>query len=91
MNNSMFRFLSPLSAVPLVALSGFGLYEFGFPVVCIFATRTNPYFLAICFIIIMCDSHSFDCGCKIIACKMRGNWTARNHHPSSIFTGNNIK
>ncbi|XP_039062077.1 nucleobase-ascorbate transporter 7-like [Hibiscus syriacus] len=24
------RFLSPLSAVPLVALSGFGLYEFGF-------------------------------------------------------------
>ncbi|XAR65028.1 hypothetical protein NMG60_11008971 [Bertholletia excelsa] len=24
-------FLSPLSAVPLVALSGFGLYEFGFP------------------------------------------------------------
>ncbi|XWS68955.1 hypothetical protein CRYUN_Cryun04dG0138200 [Craigia yunnanensis] len=26
------RFLSPLSAVPLVALSGFGLYEFGFPV-----------------------------------------------------------
>ncbi|KAL8097958.1 nucleobase-ascorbate transporter 6-like [Apium graveolens] len=25
------RFLSPLSAVPLVALSGFGLYEFGFP------------------------------------------------------------
>ncbi|XWS22555.1 hypothetical protein CRYUN_Cryun29cG0046500 [Craigia yunnanensis] len=26
------RFLTPLSAVPLVALSGFGLYEFGFPV-----------------------------------------------------------
>ncbi|BBG94115.1 Xanthine/uracil permease family protein [Prunus dulcis] len=26
------RFISPLSAVPLVALSGFGLYEFGFPV-----------------------------------------------------------
>lgn len=26
------RFVSPLSAVPLVALSGFGLYEFGFPV-----------------------------------------------------------
>ncbi|XVE85018.1 hypothetical protein DITRI_Ditri17bG0058800 [Diplodiscus trichospermus] len=26
------RLLSPLSAVPLVALSGFGLYEFGFPV-----------------------------------------------------------
>ncbi|XP_041015679.1 nucleobase-ascorbate transporter 6-like [Juglans microcarpa x Juglans regia] len=26
------RFLSPLSAAPLVALSGFGLYEFGFPV-----------------------------------------------------------
>ncbi|KAG5017269.1 hypothetical protein JHK85_023405 [Glycine max] len=26
------RFLSPLSAVPLVALSGFGLYELGFPV-----------------------------------------------------------
>lgn len=25
------RFLSPLSAVPLVALSGFGLYELGFP------------------------------------------------------------
>lgn len=29
---SMFsRYLSPLSAVPLVALAGFGLYEFGFP------------------------------------------------------------
>nr|GMD16990.1 nucleobase-ascorbate transporter 7-like [Ipomoea batatas] len=27
------RFISPLSAVPLVALSGFGLYEFGFPLV----------------------------------------------------------
>lgn len=26
-----FRFLSPLSAVPLVALVGFGLYELGFP------------------------------------------------------------
>ncbi|KAI3762396.1 hypothetical protein L1987_52826 [Smallanthus sonchifolius] len=25
------RLLSPLSAVPLVALAGFGLYEFGFP------------------------------------------------------------
>ncbi|KAF7135413.1 hypothetical protein RHSIM_Rhsim08G0168900 [Rhododendron simsii] len=25
------RFLSPLAAVPLVALAGFGLYEFGFP------------------------------------------------------------
>nr|GEU87997.1 nucleobase-ascorbate transporter 6 [Tanacetum cinerariifolium] len=25
------RFLSPLSATPLVALAGFGLYEFGFP------------------------------------------------------------
>ncbi|KAL0318413.1 UNVERIFIED_CONTAM: Nucleobase-ascorbate transporter 6 [Sesamum angustifolium] len=25
------RFLSPISAVPLVALAGFGLYEFGFP------------------------------------------------------------
>ncbi|KAH7658278.1 Xanthine/uracil/vitamin C permease protein [Dioscorea alata] len=29
---SMFsRYLSPLSAAPLVALAGFGLYEFGFP------------------------------------------------------------
>lgn len=25
------RFLSPISAVPLVGLVGFGLYEFGFP------------------------------------------------------------
>lgn len=30
------RFLSPLAAVPLVALSGFGLYEFGFPGVTIY-------------------------------------------------------
>ncbi|XP_031092325.1 nucleobase-ascorbate transporter 6-like [Ipomoea triloba] len=29
------RFLSPISAVPLVALAGFGLYEFGFPGVAI--------------------------------------------------------
>ncbi|KAM7484270.1 hypothetical protein LguiA_000279 [Lonicera macranthoides] len=28
---NVIRFMSPLSAVPLVALSGFGLYEFGFP------------------------------------------------------------
>ena len=28
---SFFRFLSPLSAVPLVSLVGFGLYELGFP------------------------------------------------------------
>ncbi|XP_024990249.1 nucleobase-ascorbate transporter 6-like [Cynara cardunculus var. scolymus] len=27
------RFMSPLSAVPLVTLAGFGLYEFGFPLV----------------------------------------------------------
>ncbi|KAG5604397.1 hypothetical protein H5410_025889 [Solanum commersonii] len=27
------RLISPLSAIPLVALSGFGLYEFGFPLV----------------------------------------------------------
>ena len=26
-----FRYLSPLSAAPLVALVGFGLYELGFP------------------------------------------------------------
>lgn len=25
------RFLSPLSAVPLISLAGFGLYELGFP------------------------------------------------------------
>lgn len=30
-----FRLLSPLSAVPLVTLAGFGLYELGFPLVCI--------------------------------------------------------
>ncbi|KAL7161586.1 hypothetical protein ACSBR2_042119 [Camellia fascicularis] len=28
---NVMRFLSPLSAVPLVALAGYGLYEFGFP------------------------------------------------------------
>lgn len=28
------RFLSPLSVVPLVALVGFGLYQLGFPQVC---------------------------------------------------------
>ncbi|KAM0033610.1 hypothetical protein Hdeb2414_s0016g00488101 [Helianthus debilis subsp. tardiflorus] len=27
------RFMSPLSAVSLVALTGYGLYEFGFPLV----------------------------------------------------------
>lgn len=32
----MFRFMSPLSVVPLVTLTGFGLYEFGFPLVCTF-------------------------------------------------------
>jgi len=31
---TFFRLLSPLSAVPLVALAGFGLYEHGFPLVC---------------------------------------------------------
>lgn len=30
------RILSPLSAVPLVALAGFGLYELGFPSVRLF-------------------------------------------------------
>lgn len=33
------RFLSPLSAVPLVSLVGFGLYEFGFPGV----SRNSPH------------------------------------------------
>ena len=28
---SFFRFLSPLSAAPLVSLVGFGLFELGFP------------------------------------------------------------
>ena len=27
------RFLRPIAAVPLGALSGFGVYEFGFPVI----------------------------------------------------------
>ena len=84
-----FRFLSPLSAVPLVALSGFGLYELGFPVVSIFATRTSPCFVVffLYFKIITCDSHSFDWCFWILACKMCGDWAARNLHPNSIFTG----
>lgn len=39
---SNFRFISPLSAIPLVAMSGFGLYEFGFPlVICLCHIRRN--------------------------------------------------
>nr|GMD21203.1 nucleobase-ascorbate transporter 7 [Ipomoea batatas] len=37
------RFISPLSAVPLVALSGFGLYEFGFPLVCSYKCHLGIY------------------------------------------------
>lgn len=44
-----FRFLSPLSAVPLVALAGFGLYELGFPAVsvtCLFSSvLRGPFFV----------------------------------------------
>ncbi|GFY88321.1 Xanthine/uracil permease family protein [Actinidia rufa] len=43
------RFLSPLSAVPLVALTGFGLYEFGFPLVtkCVEIGLPQLFFLVI--------------------------------------------
>jgi hypothetical protein len=40
--HSVHRFLSPLSAVPLIALTGFGLYELGFPGV---SSRLSPDFL----------------------------------------------
>lgn len=36
----------------------------------------------------MCDSRSCDRGRSILACKMCGDWTTRNHHPSSVFAGN---
>nr|GEU31304.1 nucleobase-ascorbate transporter 6-like [Tanacetum cinerariifolium] len=43
------RFMSPLSAVPLVALSGYGLYELGFPLVakCIEIGLPELFFLLI--------------------------------------------
>lgn len=56
------RFMSPISAVPLVALSGFGLYEFGFPLVSIENTiqRKNcqkPAFILVSqYLFKLCDS-----------------------------------
>lgn len=32
----IFRFFSPVGMVPVIALTGFGLFNRGFPVVCLF-------------------------------------------------------
>ena len=55
-----FRLMSPLSTVPLVALTGFGLYELGFPLVT-FMWRMQASFQRFCFLSYMisnliCDS-----------------------------------
>lgn len=51
------RLLSPLSAVPLVSLAGFGLYELGFPGVCIIIMLLIQY-LPHCFFLF------FNCSCS---------------------------
>lgn len=47
----LFRFLSPLSAVPLVTLVGFGLYEFGFPGVSIEVDVLFPFWASSCLLL----------------------------------------
>ncbi|KAK8576467.1 hypothetical protein V6N13_032389 [Hibiscus sabdariffa] len=60
------RFLSPLSAVPLVSLVGFGLYEFGFPGVAKCVEIGLPQLILIVFIsqylphVIKSGKHVFD-------------------------------
>lgn len=88
--STRFRFLSPLSAAPLVALTGFGLYEFGFPLVCdSFAMeKFISYTFLFTFLVFIIG---FSQWCSLSGCvayKMRGNWTAPAHLSSYLFTGN---
>jgi nucleobase transporter 1/2 len=45
------RFLSPLSAAPLIALAGFGLYELGFPGVSDSSLISLEFILGCCMIL----------------------------------------
>lgn len=51
------RFLSPLSAVPLVALVGFGLYELGFPGVMIVPLHIFTHFCKTTLLMLILDSY----------------------------------
>lgn len=78
-----FRFLSPLSAVPLVALSGFGLYELGFPVVGDSFWRFTQLNVGIA----LQFTRAINCVFTCLACKMRGDWAASNYPSSDLFPG----
>jgi hypothetical protein len=72
------RLLSPLSAVPLISLVGFGLYELGFPGVS-FLHRFPKLFL-----------HwwgSYKMLHMIVGCKMCRNWSSRTTPAGCIFPG----
>ena len=78
-----FRFLSPLSVVPLVGMVGFGLYELGFPVVsvllrCVWAHNIRW---------IMFWQLFLNASPVYLACQMCGDWTARACHCSIYFSG----
>lgn len=76
------RLLSPLSAVPLISLAGFGLYELGFP-----GVRVS---LEILFFFFGCSlPHKTDFSATTVCagCKVRGNWAPRNHSTACIFSG----
>lgn len=61
--HSFRRFLSPLSAVPLISLAGFGLYELGFPGVSIIINATNMVWLLLdSFIILACITGTLTTG-----------------------------
>ncbi|KAF4355467.1 hypothetical protein F8388_015221 [Cannabis sativa] len=80
------RFLSPLSAVPLVALSGFGLYEFGFPVVGVFILFLNKKKGRKSLLLLLSDFYAFDYLSGFLACEMCGDWAASTHPSTVIFT-----
>ena len=82
-----FRFLSPLSAVPLVSLVGFGLFELGFPGVSFFLCSFR-------FQITYLSSFSLQeiwRSPRMLGCQMCGNWTARACPFGVCFTGISFK
>lgn len=80
-----FRFLSPLSAVPLVALVGFGLFELGFPGVSLLLLHCVLSNMLDCEFLLDADSCHESLGCK-----MCGDWVARAYCISFYFAGTDL-
>ena len=86
---SFHRLLSPLSAVPLISLAGFGLYELGFPGVSI-SVELIWCGCRLFFFHVPSSLYHRNTDSRIhlgSGCQVCGSWAPRNHSNAHIFSG----